>query len=85
MNDEALFVEQDSILGSELDFPVPRAPIVHGLATVRAVAVCGVGANRKLDLLAQTVVAIPSMLDGRSGGRLEPRVEDEPALADWRG
>ena len=78
-------VQQDPVPGSHLDPPVTGAPIVNGLATIRAVPGCGVGANREFDRLPQLAVAIPSMLDRGTGRRLEPRVENERAWTDRRG
>ena len=73
-NDEAFFVQQDAVPGSELDPPLTRSLIANGVATIRAVAACGIGAN----------VAIPSMLHGCNRRRLYPRVEEERARTDWK-
>jgi hypothetical protein len=81
-NDEALLVQQDPVPGSELDPPVAGALTVNGVATIRAVATCGVGTNGELHRLAQPVAAIPPMLDGCHGRRLEARVEEERARSD---
>ena len=83
-NNEAFFVQQDAVPGSELDPPLTRSLIANGVATIRAVAACGIGANGKLDHLAQAVAAIPSMLHGCNRRRLYPRVEEERARTDWK-
>src|SRR5262245_21172914 len=72
-----LFVQQDAVLGPELDPPAARAFAGHDALTKGAVTVAWTGLNAERDGLVQPIVPIPAMLDRRCAGGLDLRVEEQ--------
>src|ERR1700716_773827 len=83
-HDEALLVQQDPLLGPELDSPVIPAPVVNNVTTVGTVTLCRIGADPEVDHIAQVVAAIPPMLDRCVARRLDARVKEKRARMPWK-
>src|SRR4029453_705920 len=77
LNDEALLVQQGTVLGPELDLPIARASVLDAMPTIRTIAHYWIGSDLELSLLLQAVAVVPGMLDGDVVRRLQACVEDE--------